>query len=87
MIKLDYLLHPKWLLRSFTNLDIPIGRSGGSLDGSSIYFAQRMELISRGGFLVAFDYMQANLSSSSNSALPPASVNRVDFRVGWKIRM
>ena len=86
MVKVDYLLLDKLLIRNMTGYDIPFTRSSGSLGDKSSYFTNRTEFIVKKGYFLGIDYLNTRFRSD-NTAIPKSQINRVDIRLGYKIRM
>lgn len=85
-IKVDYLLTDELMVRNSTGFDIPFTRSAGSLFDRSNYLTNRTELITKKGWFIGIDYLRSHFVTK-NKAISPSNVNRIDFRLGYKIRM
>lgn len=86
-IKADYLLSEKWMTRTIAGWDLPFTRSSGSMESKSKYLYARAEIFNQRGLMVGVDYANGNIKGSSNAALPESKLRRLDFRLGWKIKM
>jgi len=87
MVKVDYLLLDKFLIRNMIGFDIPfLGRSTLEFYDKSKYFTNRTELIHKKGFFFGFDYLLSAFKSKSNSNLK-GYVNRFDVRLGYRIKI